>query len=338
MTLRLSLACSECDRTQGLRDGSVPVEGVSLTCIGLPVEEIFHRMVRFAEFDAAELSLSSYVLSLQMGNPFIAVPAFPSRMFRHSGIYVNSRCGIREPADLIGRTVGVAEYQLTANVWIRGILQEHYGVPAASVTYRTGGLHAPGRVEKLPLSLPGDIRVEPIGERQTLAQMLVAGEIDALYTPRTPAPYAQGRPEVRRLFADAAAEEARYFAATGVFPIMHTVVLRRARYDEHRWLARAFLKAFERARASGARRHRRDRHPQVHGAVAARGGGQDPPPARRGLLALRRAAEPARPGDLPQVLLRAGARPEPAAPRRPVRRGDARGFRDLIYAKPSTSA
>ncbi len=248
MALRLSLACSECDRTQGLRDGSVPVEGVSLTCIGLPVEEVFHRMARFAEFDAAELSLSSYVLSLQMGKPFIAVPAFPSRMFRHSGIYVNSDSGIAEPADLIGRTVGLAEYQLTANVWIRGILEEHYGVPVASVTYRTGGLHAPGRTEKLPLSLPDGIRVEPIGDRQTLAQMLVVGEIDALYTPRTPAPYAQGRPEVRRLFGDAAAEEARYFAGTGVFPIMHTVVLRRALYDEHRWLARAFFKAFEQAR------------------------------------------------------------------------------------------
>lgn len=248
MGLRLSLACPETDRTQGLLDGSVPVEGVRLTCIGLPVEEVFHRMARFAEFDAAELSLSSYVLSLQLGQPFIAIPAFPSRMFRHSGIYVNSDCGIADPADLIGRTVGIAEYQLTANVWIRGILQEHYGVPAASVTYRTGGLHAPGRVEKLPLSLPGDVRVEPIGDRQTLAQMLVDGEIDALYTPRTPAPYAQGRPEVRRLFDDPAAEEARYFARTGVFPIMHTVVLRRALYDERRWLARALLKAFEQAR------------------------------------------------------------------------------------------
>jgi len=184
VALRLSLACSECDRTQGLRDGSVPVEGVSLTCIGLPVEEIFHRMARFAEFDAAELSLSSYVISLQLGNPFIAVPAFPSRMFRHSGIYVNSDSGIAEPADLIGRTVGVAEYQLTANVWIRGILQEHYGVPVTSVTYRTGGLHEPGRTEKLPLSLPDDIRVQPIGAGQTLAQMLVSGEIDALYTLR----------------------------------------------------------------------------------------------------------------------------------------------------------
>jgi 4,5-dihydroxyphthalate decarboxylase len=248
VALRLSLACSECDRTQGLRDGSVPVEGVSLTCIGLPVEEIFHRMARFAEFDAAELSLSSYVISLQLGKPFIAVPVFPSRMFRHSGIYVNSDSGIAEPADLIGRTVGVAEYQLTANVWIRGILQEHYGVPVTSVTYRTGGLHEPGRTEKLPLSLPDDIRVEPIGGGQTLAQMLVAGEIDALYTPRTPAPFAQGRPEVRRLFDDSAAEEARYFAGTGVFPIMHTVVLRRDLYAEHRWLARAFVKAFEQAR------------------------------------------------------------------------------------------
>lgn len=248
MALRLSLACSECDRTQGLRDGSVPVEGVSLTCIGLPVEEVFHRMARFAEFDAAELSLSSYVVSLGLGKPFIAVPAFPSRMFRHSGIYVNSNSGIREPPDLIGRTVGLAEYQLTANVWIRGILAEHYDVPVTSVTYRTGGLHAPGRAEKLPLSLPADISVRPIGDGQTLAQMLVAGEIDALYTPRTPVPYAQGRPEVRRLFGDPAQEEAKYFAATGVFPIMHTVVLRRARYEEHPWLARAFFKAFEQAR------------------------------------------------------------------------------------------
>jgi 4,5-dihydroxyphthalate decarboxylase len=244
----LSLACSECDRTQGLRDGSVTVEGTSLTCLGLPVEEVFHRMVRYAEFDAAELSLSSYVLSLQQGAPFVAVPAFPSRMFRHSGIYVNASSGIRKPADLAGRTVGLAEYQLTANVWIRGILQERYGVPVASVTYLTGGLHAPGRTEKLPLSLPDDIRVQPIGAGQTLADLLVAGEIDALYTPRTPAPFAQGRPEVRRLFPDFAQEEERYFAETGIFPIMHTVVLRRALYEQHPWLAQALFKAFEAAR------------------------------------------------------------------------------------------
>jgi 4,5-dihydroxyphthalate decarboxylase len=248
MAVALSLACSVCDRTQGLRDGSAPVEGVDLTCIGLPVEEIFYRMLRFREFDAAELSLCSYLLTLQRDAPFVAIPAFPSRMFRHSGIYINSRSGIERPADLVGRTVGVAEYQLTANVWIRGILAEHYDVPVASVNYVTGGLHAPGRREKVPLSLPPDIRIEPIPEHKTLAQMLVDGEVDALYTPRTPAPFAAGDPAVRRLFADAGREEQRYYQATGVFPIMHTVVLRRDRYEQDRWLARALLKAFEQAR------------------------------------------------------------------------------------------
>ena len=248
MALQLSLACSECDRTRGLRDGSVPVEGVSLTCIGLPVEEVFHRMARHGEFDAAEFSLSSYVLSLRADAPFVAIPAFPSRMFRHSGIYIYNGSGISGPADLIGRTVGLAEYQLTANVWIRGILAEHYGVPVASVRYRTGGLHSPGRREKIPLSLPPDIRIDGIPDSATLSQMLVDGEIDALYTPRTPEPYAQGRPEVQRLFPEPGREEERYFAATGVFPIMHTVVLRRELYERHRWLARSLLKAFEVAR------------------------------------------------------------------------------------------
>jgi 4,5-dihydroxyphthalate decarboxylase len=253
MAVHLTLACSVTDRTQGLRDGSVRADGVDLTFLGLPVEEIFFRMARFGEFDAAEFSLSSYVLSLGRADPpFIAIPAFPSRAFRHSGIYVHAGSGITRPADLAGRTVGLAEYQLTANVWIRGILAEHYGVPVDSVRYRTGGLHQPGRVEKQPLSLPPGVRVEPIGSGQTLAQMLVDGEIDALYTPRTPEPYAAGRPEVARLFPDVRREEEQYFAATGIFPIMHTVVLRRDVYAAHRWLARSLLTAFEAARQQAA--------------------------------------------------------------------------------------
>ncbi len=249
MAQPLTLACSASDRTQGLLDGSVGVEGTDLTVLGLPIEEIFYRMARFGEFDAAEFSLSSYVVSLQRDEPpFVAVPAFPSRAFRHSSIYVHTGSGINRPADLAGRTVGIAEYQLTANVWARGILAEHYGVPVASVTYRTGGMHGPGRPEKLTLTLPPGVRVEPIGPGQTLAQMLVDGEIDALYTPRTPEPFAAGRPEVARLFPDFRREEERYFAATGVFPIMHTVVLRRELYLRHRWLAGSLVKAFEAAR------------------------------------------------------------------------------------------
>lgn len=248
MSVPLTLACSHYDRTEGLRDGSVRVEGVDLTYVDLPVEEIFFRMARFGEFDAAELSLSSYVLGMNEGSPFVAIPVFPSRSFRHSGIYVNTAAGIEKPGDLAGATVGIAEYQLTANVWIRGILEEHYGVPAGSVRYRTGGLHSPGRVEKMRIELPAGVEVTPIGPDQTLAQLLVDGEIDAIYSPRTPQPLLQGDPRIRRLFDDVRDEEQRYFAATGIFPIMHVVVLRRDVYERNRWLAKALFKAFERAR------------------------------------------------------------------------------------------
>jgi 4,5-dihydroxyphthalate decarboxylase len=242
MSRPLTLACWDYDRTAALADGRVRPEGVELTYLSLPVEEIFFRMARFREFDAAELSLSSYVVSLDQGSPFTAIPVFPSRSFRHNGIYVNARSGIESPSDLAGRVVGIPEYQLTAVVWIRGILADFYDVPLTSVTYRTGGLHSPGRQEKLSVNPPG-VTIEPIGPDDTLDDMLVSGRIDALYTPRTPAPFLQGDPVVRRLFDDPAAAEMGYFKATGIFPIMHTLVLRTDLYEEARWLARSLLKA-----------------------------------------------------------------------------------------------
>jgi 4,5-dihydroxyphthalate decarboxylase len=248
MPVPITLACSHYDRTEALRDGSVRVEGVELNYLDLPIEEIFFRTAKFQEFDAAEMSLSSYVLSLNGTSPFIAIPVFPSRAFRHSGIYVNSDAGIDAPGDLAGKRVGIAEYQLTANVWIRGILEEHYGVPATAMTYHTGGLHSPGRVEKMKVELPAGIEISPIGAGQTLAGMLVDGEIDAIFSPRTPQPLLQGDTRVRRLFGDYASEEASYHARTGVFPIMHVVVLRREVYEQNRWLARELFKAFEQAR------------------------------------------------------------------------------------------
>ncbi len=248
----VTLACWDYDRTSALATGAVRPEGVDLTYLSLPVEETFFRMIRHREFDAAEMSLSSYVVSLFHGSPTIAIPVFPSRAFRHNGIYVNSRSGIDRPEDLVGRTVGVPEYQLTAVVWIRGILAGHYGVPVPSVHYRTGGLDHPGRVEKLKVDLPPEIDVQPIDPGRTLSDMLISGEIDAVYCPRTPRPFAQGRPEVRRLFADPRAEEERYFSRTGIFPIMHTVVLRRDVYEGRRWLAQSLYKAFEEARRLAA--------------------------------------------------------------------------------------
>jgi 4,5-dihydroxyphthalate decarboxylase len=212
------------------------------------VEETFFRMARFREFDAAEMSLSSYVISLTRDAPFIAIPVFPSRLFRHSGIYVSGRSGIERPQDLIGKQVGVAEYQLTANVWIRGILADGHGVPVGSVTYRTGGLHEPGRPEKLQVELPPEIRVQPVGPDRTLSEMLATGEIDALYTPRTPESYARGDSGVRRLFHPSGEAEIAYYQETGIFPIMHVVVLRRDVYERNRWLARSLYEAFTAAK------------------------------------------------------------------------------------------
>lgn len=247
--LQLSLACSDCDRTRPLADGRVRAEGIDLTVMCLPVEEVFFRMLRYREFDVAEMSLSSYTMSVAAGNPaLVAIPVFLSRSFRHSAIYINTGSGIATPRDLIGKRVGVPEFQVTAAVWIRGILADHYGVPVDGVTYFTGGVEEPGRPEKVPLQLPPNIRVESIGDRRTLAQMLAAGEIDALYAPRIPSPFARRSDRVARLFADYPREEQAYFAQTGIFPIMHTVVIRRELYERHPWVARSLYKAFAQAR------------------------------------------------------------------------------------------
>ncbi len=252
--LPITLACGPYDRTRGLADGRVTVAGTDLRYIQLDPEEIFFRMVQHGEFDVSEMSLATYLITHEADGPFVAIPVFPSRMFRHTSVYVNGdRMAGRAGADpaaaaraLAGATVGVAEYQLTANVWIRGILAEHYGVPVASVRYRTGGLNSPGRHEKVAIALPPEIDIAPIPAGRTLSAMLAAGELDAVYSPRAPDSFGTG--SVRRLFADTRAEEERYFAATGIFPIMHVIVIRRPVYEANRWLARELLKSFTAAR------------------------------------------------------------------------------------------
>jgi len=243
--LRLSLACWNYDRTRALADGSVRPDGIELDYLDLPVEETFFRMLRHREFDVAEMSLSSYTVSMfREPRPFVAIPVFPSRMFRHGSIYVNADAGIRVPRDLVGKRIGTPEFQMTAPVWIRGILAEHYGVPVESVTYFTGGEEEPGRDEKLSLDLPPSIRVERIGPGKTLAAMLASGEIDALHTARMPSTYGDGRGRVRRLFPNYPDVERDYYTRTGIFPIMHTVAIRTEVYERRRWIAQALAKAF----------------------------------------------------------------------------------------------
>lgn len=249
--LPLTLACWNYDRTRALQNGRVQVDGIDLRYLDLPVEETFFRMVRHREFDAAEMSLSSYVVSMvRPERPFVAIPIFPSRFFRHSSIYVHSGSGIREPKDLIGKRVGNPEYQMTAPVWIRGILADEFGVPIDAVTYITGGEEEPGRSEKLNLDLPQGIRVERIGPADTLSAMLRDGSIDALYTARMPSSFRAADGRVRRLFDDYAAVEREYYRRTRIFPIMHTVVVRRDVYERNRWIAQSLYKAFCEAQQS----------------------------------------------------------------------------------------
>jgi 4,5-dihydroxyphthalate decarboxylase len=244
--LRLNLACWNYDRTRALADGSVQPDGIDLNYLDLPVEETFFRMLRYHEFEVAELSLSSYTVSLFAAQrPFIAIPVFPSRFFRHSCIYINADAEIHTPKDLIGKRIGTPEYQMTAPVWIRGILSEHYGVPVDSVTYYTGGEEEPGRSEKIRLDLPPNIKVQPIGETQTLSAMLASGEIDALYSARMPSTFSLRRgAAVHRLFANYKVVEQEYYRQTRIFPIMHTVAIRRDVYEQNRWVAQALYKAF----------------------------------------------------------------------------------------------
>ena len=249
MKLPLTIACWDYDRTQRLFNGEVPIEGCDPNFLNLPVEETFFRALRSAEFDVAELSMSSYTMLLSKGqSPYVAIPVFLSRAFRHSAIYVPAGSDIRQPADLRGRRVGVPEYQLTAPVWVRGILQDEYGVKPSELRWRTGGVETPGRHEKVQLSLPPEIDLASIPEGRTLNEMMLSGEIDALVAPRAPSAFhLPGRP-VRRLFEDFRSVEQAYFAKTGIFPIMHVVGVRRTLVEQHPWLAASLLKAFTRAK------------------------------------------------------------------------------------------
>ncbi len=243
--LKLSFACWNYDRTRALMDGTVPVDGIDLNYLNLPVEETFFRMARFQEFDVAEMSLSSYCVTLSKPErPFVALPIFPSRFFRHSYISVNANSGIHAPTDLIGKRIASPAYQMTAPVWIRGILSDHYGVPVDAQPYLFGGEEESGRIEKMKLQLPPNIQVNPIGPTQTLSKMLHDGELDALYTARMPSSFLKGDGKVKRLFENYVDVERAYYRETGIFPIMHTVVIRREVYEANRWIAQSLTKAF----------------------------------------------------------------------------------------------
>jgi 4,5-dihydroxyphthalate decarboxylase len=249
--LKINLACWDYDRTRAIREGTVKVEGMDVNYIPLWVEETFSRMLRSKEFDVSEMSLSGYISSLFMRDkPLIAIPVFPSRTFRHRSIYVNKDSGIRKPRDLVGKKIGVYRFRQTAGVWIRGMLADNYRVPVDSVTYYSGGLERP-ELESKFWGMPSvqeaansKIKIKQIGENQTLNSMLEDGGIDALYSARMPSSFTSRSKNVGLLFPDYVNEEMNYFKMTKIFPIMHTIAIRRKIYEKNRWMAVSLLKAF----------------------------------------------------------------------------------------------
>lgn len=247
--LRLSVAVGDYDRTRALIDGTVQIDGVEPVCMTLSPEEIFFRAFRHAEFDICELSLSSFtVKTAQRDCPYVGVPAFVSRAFRHTSIYVRTD-RIKKPQDLKGKRIGVPEYQLTAIVWARAILEDDFGVKPSDVTWVRGGIAEPGRPEKIAITLPPDVRMENAPEGETISAMLDRGEIDGFIAPRPPT-CAGRNPNVGWLFADPTAAAKDYYKRTGIYPIMHVVGVRRALVEQHPWLPAAVLKAFEQAKAA----------------------------------------------------------------------------------------
>ena len=246
----ITIACGNYDRTQAIKDGRVKVEGCATTYLPLYPEEIFHRAFRFQEFDVSELSFSSYLRTVDAGNSaYVGIPAFVSRLFRHSGMYVRADAGIRAPADLKGKRVGVPEYQITAVVWIRGMLQHEYGVKPADIHWRSGGQEEAGRQERTPLSAIPGLDLQAIADGKTLVGMLRDGELDALFTARPPSSFLKGEPHIARLFPDTRAAGLAYYKKTGLFPIMHLVGVKKALAAKYPWLPVSLYKAFCEAKA-----------------------------------------------------------------------------------------
>lgn len=252
--LKLSVAFGDYDRVRPLLTGKVRIEGVKPVFFTLPPEETFYRAFRNAEFDISELSFSSYLLKLARGqSDYVAVPVFLSRAFRHTAIYVR-KDRIRKPEDLKGKRIGIPEYQLTALVWARALLEDSFGVRPEDVTWVLGGIDEPGRPEKIKVDLPDDIRIEHAPEGETISSLLDAGEIDGFIAPRPPGGKAAANPDIDWLFDDAASAARVYYKETGVFPIMHVVGIKKCLVQAHPWLPSSVYKAFRQSKdmAAGA--------------------------------------------------------------------------------------
>lgn len=246
--IQLSMAMNPYEHVRDLLDGTVRAEGIDFTFLRVPTEEIFYRFLRYREWDVSEMAFGKLIALVSQGDTsIVAIPVFPSRVFRHSSIYVRSDAGITRPEELAGKRIGVPTWSQSASMYSRGMLAHEYGVDLASIQWVQAGVNQPGRVENVDLVLPSWLKLTRIADR-SLSQMLLSGELDAVLSARPPAPFTAGDARVRRLFENPQAAELAYWEKTGIFPIMHTVAMRRDVYERHRWVAMNLYTALETAK------------------------------------------------------------------------------------------
>jgi 4,5-dihydroxyphthalate decarboxylase len=246
--LRLTLAVGDYDQTRDLALGRVGIPGIALTVLNYDVEEIFFRFFDRLEWEVSELSMGMYTSAISRGDDrFIAIPVFPSRVFRHSALYIRKDGPVRQVVDLAGKRVGCAQWSQTASIYVRVYLAETAGVALSSIEWVQAGVNDAGRPEPAVLKLPKDIRIRSVPDK-TLNDMLLSGEIDAMISARPPRSFVAGDGRIVRLFEDYRPVEEAYFRETGIFPIMHTVAIRRDVYEANRWIARNLFVAFREAK------------------------------------------------------------------------------------------
>jgi 4,5-dihydroxyphthalate decarboxylase len=252
--LELTLACGDYDILLPLIEGEVQPDGIEIVPVTRMDSTTRHwRFLRNLEFDLAELSISSYLLAKDADLPVAALPVFPHRRFRHGFVFVNSAKGIRRPSDLIGKRVGIKSFQVSAILWMRGILEHEYGVPHKSIRWFSE------LDEDVEFAPPPDLDLTRLPEDKSVETMVATGELDALIHPDLIEPILKKDPRVGRLFPDYKREEMAYFEKTGIFPIMHAIGIKREAVERWPWIAISLFEAFEEAKAIGMARMRNPR-------------------------------------------------------------------------------
>jgi 4,5-dihydroxyphthalate decarboxylase len=252
--IHLTFASEDYDHIRELATGRVKPEGIRLTHLNHQVEEIFYRFTTTRDWEVSEISMGMFSsLMAQPDPPYIGLPVFPSRVFRHSAVYVRADGKVKRPEDIAGKRVGVPQWSQTATVYVRGWLTDTVEVPLKACTWFQSGVNEPGRVETAKVNLPEGVKLTFVSDR-SLTKMLLDGDLDVVFSAHAPHAFEEGNPNIVRLIPNYREEEEKYFQATGVFPIMHTVAIRRDVYDRHRWIARNLYSAFEEAKRRSVRR------------------------------------------------------------------------------------